>query len=319
MLISLVILPLVGSLAVVSISKPQYVKQLGIAIALATFWDSLYVYAQFDQGVAGYQAHDSLGFAVDGISLPFILLTGFLTPVVLLASWTNVTKHIPWFVASQLLIESLLMLVWVVTDLISFYVAFEAVLIPLFVTVGVWGAASRIRSAFLLFMFTLSGSLLMLISLILVYLNVGSGSFDLVMTLNLDTQAWVWAGIFIAFAIKTPMIPFHMWLPRAHADAPLAASIVLAGTVLKMATYGYLRLCLGMIPQITQWFIPGVQAIAVVSLVYSSLATIRQSDIKALIAYSSIGHIAVVILALFSNSLLGIVGRNNTKYCTWFY
>ena len=200
------------------------------------------------------------------------------------------------------------MLVWVVTDLVSFYVAFEAVLVPLFITVGVWGAASRVRSAFLLFMFTLSGSLLMLMALLTVALNVGSGDFSLLMTVDLASQRWVWLGLFIAFAVKTPMVPFHMWLPRAHADAPLAASMVLAGTVLKLATYGYLRLCLGLMPVMSQWFSPLVQAIGLVSLIYSSLATLRQSDMKALIAYSSIGHMAVVVLGLFSGSLIGITG-----------
>lgn len=309
MLTLLVLVPLLGSIvaATVDLSTPS-VKRVGLVTSLITFWVSLVIYASFDTGTIGYQAHpayDPLGLtlAIDGISLPFIMLTAFLTPIVLLASWSNVTRHVGWFIAGQLMTEALLMMVWVVTDLVSFYVAFEAVLIPLFITVGVWGASTRVRSAYLLFMYTLTGSLFMLMSVTVVYLHVGSGAFDLVMTLNLGTQAWIWGGVFVAFAVKTPVVPVHMWLPRAHADAPLAASMVLAGTVLKMATYGYLRLCLGMLPIITEWFRPAVIALGVVSVVYSSLSTLRQSDMKALIAYSSIGHMGVVLLGLFSGTL----------------
>lgn len=157
-------------------------------------------------------------------------------------------------------------------------------------------------------MFTLSGSLFMLLSVLTVYLHVGGGDFALIMGENLATQTWVWVGFFGAFSVKTPLVPFHMWLPRAHADAPLAASMVLAGTVLKMATYGYLRLCVGLMPVLSGWFMPLVQGLALVSVIYSSLATLRQSDMKALIAYSSIGHMAVIVLGVFSGQMLGVTG-----------
>lgn len=307
---ALVLLPLLGSLACVMMPS-KYTKEVALLFALAVFALSMTAYGLYDASDVGLllNTSDTGLFSLDGLNLWFVLLTAFLTPITLVASWQNVGKHLKAFMAAQLMIEGLLLAVFLVTDLLAFYVAFEAVLVPLFVTVGVWGgSATRVRSAFLLFLYTFAGSLFMLIALVVVYVSTGSSAYNLLGTLDLDTQTLVWLGVFIAIAAKTPLMPLHIWLPRAHADAPLAASIVLAGTVLKMATYGYLRLCLQLMPSLSLYYAPMVQALAVVSLVYASIATVRQSDMKALIAYSSIGHIAVVVVGLFSNTALGIVG-----------
>jgi NADH-ubiquinone oxidoreductase chain 4 len=192
-----------------------------------------------------------------------------------------------------------------------FYIFFESVLIPLFLIVGIWGGSdTRIRAAFLLFLYTLAGSLFMLLAIMVIYYNVGSTDFTMISLsdISLDSQKLLWLAFFLSFAVKTPLVPFHMWLPRAHAEAPLAGSILLAGLILKLATYGYLRVLINFMPDATSYFSPLVQTIAVVTLIYSSLATVRQVDFKALVAYSSIGHMAVVVLGLFSNTIIGIEG-----------
>lgn len=306
----IVVLPLIGS--VVCLVVPSYiVKRVALGISLIVYACCLVVYCGIDYSIVGIITGDDtiIDFTVDGLNMWFILLTGFLTPITLLASYESIRVHVHGFLCAQLLIEGLLIAVFIVQDLLSFYVAYESVLIPLFITVGVWGSSeARLRSAYLLFLYTLTGSLFMLMSIVVVYAHVGLGSFDVLQTLDINTQSVVWLGLVAAFATKTPLVPLHIWLPRAHADAPLAASIVLAGTVLKIATYGYLRLCLQAIPSISQYWAPLVQSLATISLVYASLATIRQSDIKALIAYSSVGHIAIVVVGIFSGTVTGIVG-----------
>ena len=306
----MVLTPFIGSVLCL-VTPITLVKRVSIGISLIMYACSLVVYAGMDFSTAGVSmSHGAvIDLAVDGLNMWFVLLTTYLTPIVLLASYDSIRSHVRGFASAQLLISGLLLCVFTVTDVLSFYVAFEAVLIPLFITVGVWSTSeSRLRSAYLLFLFTLAGSLFMLMSLVVVYTNVGVGTYDVLQTLDLDSQSVVWLGLVAAFATKTPMVPLHMWLPRAHADAPLASSMVLAGTVLKMATYGYLRLCLQAMPTMSMYWSPLVQSMACVSLVYASLATIRQTDVKALIAYSSIGHMAVVVVGLFSGTVTGLVG-----------
>lgn len=254
---------------------------------------------------------------VDGLSLYFVLLTTFTMPICILASWDNVPKRLPgvnnlkYYLIAFLMLESLLIAVFVVLDLLLFYVFFESVLVPLFLIVGIWGASeTRIRASFLLFLYTLFGSLFMLLAFLVIIYNVGTS--DLLMIsladISFDSQKILWLAIFLSFAIKTPLIPFHMWLPRAHVEAPLAGSIVLAGLILKLAVYGFLRILIPLLPEATSYFSPLVQTIAVVTLVYSSLTTLRQTDFKCLVAYSSIAHMSVVVAGLFSNTIQGIEG-----------
>lgn len=192
-----------------------------------------------------------------------------------------------------------------------FYIFFEAVLIPMFLVVGIWGGSiTRIRASFLLFLYTLGGSLFMLLAILVIYNNLGSTDFTMISLSNINpqNQKILWLAFFLSFAVKTPLRPFYMWLPRAHAEAPLAGSILLAGLFLKLATYGFLRVLINFMPDATNYFSPMVQTIAVITLVYSSLATIRQSDFKRLVAYSSISHMAIVVLRIFSNTVIGIEG-----------
>jgi NADH-ubiquinone oxidoreductase chain 4 len=248
---------------------------------------------------------------VDGLSLYFVLLTTFTLPICVLASWDNVKHNIKTFMIAFLVLESLLIGVFVVLDLLLFYVFFEAVLIPLFIIIGVWGAsADRVRASFLLFLYTLFGSLFMLLAFLVIFYHVGSTDFEVISLadISFESQKWLWLAIFISLAVKTPLLPGHIWLSRAHVQAPVGASMILAGLILKLATYGFLRVLIPFLPEATSYFSPLVQTVAVVTLVYSSLTTLRQTDFKVLVAYSSVAHMSVVVIGLFSNTLQGIEG-----------
>lgn len=323
LLVSTILTPLIGSilLLMINIKKENDVKlakNFSLFVSLFTFLLTIIIWISFDGNVSGYQLtyYTEAGFAsihlgVDSLSLYYVILTGLLTPICILASWANVTHNVRTYFALQLLTCSILLAVFLQLDLLLFYVSFEAVLIPLFFIVAGWGGSpSRIRSAILLFLYTLGGSLFILLAIIGIYGHTGTLDFTILQNIEIDpkVQRILWIGFAIALAVKTPVVPFHIWLPRAHADAPLAGSIVLAGTVLKLATYGILRVLITILPDASYYFSPLVQLIAVVSIVYSSLATMRQSDFKALIAYSSVAHMGVVVLGLFSNNVLGITG-----------
>ena len=210
-----------------------------------------------------------------------------------------------------LVLESLLIAMFLVLDLLLFYVFFESVLIPLFLIIGIWGAsADRVRASFLLFLYTLFGSLFMLLAFLVIFYHVGSSDFEVISLadISFESQRWLWLAIFMSLAIKTPLLPGHIWLSRAHVQAPIAGSMILAGLILKLATYGFLRVLIPFLPEATSYFSPLVQTIAVVTLIYSSLTTLRQTDFKVLVAYSSIAHMSVVVIGLFSNTLQGIEG-----------
>jgi len=319
MLTALLLIPIVGALIMLPINNIKQIKQIGLITAIINFTLSLLLWVRFDSGSLQYQfvqEFNTLNFChlhigIDGISLYFVLLTTFITPLCLLANWNNLEFGYKYYFIAFLLIETLLIAVFVVLDLMLFYIFFEAVLIPMFLVVGIWGGSiTRIRASFLLFLYTLGGSLFMLLAIIVIYYNVGSTDFIVISLSNInpESQKILWLAFFLSFAVKTPLFPFHMWLPRAHAEAPLAGSILLAGLFLKLATYGFLRVLINFMPDATNYFSPLVQTIAIVTLIYSSLATIRQVDFKRLVAYSSISHMAIVVLGLFSNTIIGIEG-----------
>jgi NADH-ubiquinone oxidoreductase chain 4 len=324
MLSALLLIPIIGSLVLLPISEESKtgvtrMKQIALATSMVNFILSVVLWGEFDSSSVQYQfvqEFNSLSFChlnigIDGISLYFVLLTTFITPLCILANWDNIKFGMKYFLIAFLLMETLLIAVFVVLDLMLFYIFFESVLIPMFLVVGIWGGSvTRIRASFLLFLYTLGGSLFMLLAIMVIYYNIGSTDFTVVSLseMSLSAQQILWLGFFLSFAVKTPLVPFHMWLPRAHAEAPLAGSILLAGLFLKLATYGYLRILIGFMPDATSYFSPLVQTIAIVTLVYSSLATLRQVDFKALVAYSSISHMAIVVLGLFSNTIVGIEG-----------
>lgn len=324
----LLVIPVAGALTLMPIRdmsprSSSTMKKIALGASLLNFVVSMVLWGEFDSNTSEYQftqefVADQITFChfhigVDGISLYFVLLTTFITPICLLSNWDTIasTRGLKYFLTAFLVLESLLIAVFVVLDILLFYIFFESVLIPLFLIVGIWGGSpTRVRAAFLLFLYTLFGSLFMLLAFLVIYYNVGSTDFSVISLSEIhpDSQKLLWLAIFISMAIKTPLVPFHVWLPRAHAEAPLAGSVILAGLILKLATYGYMRILIQFLPEATSYFSPLVQTIAVITLIYASLATLRQTDFKALVAYSSIGHMAVVVLGLFSNTIQGMDG-----------
>jgi NADH-ubiquinone oxidoreductase chain 4 len=296
-------------------------KQIALNTSIINFFISLFIWFNFDSNISQYQyvlEFNQLNlfhfnFGLDGISMYFVLLTTFITPIALLSNYSNIIgnekENLKFFLILILLLESLQICAFVALDLLLFYIFFESVLPVLFILILIFGhGEDRFRSAFLFFLYTLAGSLPMLLSIILIYSYVGSTDFNLIFNIEFNFQILLFVGFFIAFAVKTPLLPFIIWLPKAHADSVLAGSIILAGTILKLATYGYLRILLNMLSEASFYFSSFIQTIAIVTLILSSLSTIIQQDTKRLIAYSSIAHMSVVILGLFSNTIIGIQG-----------
>jgi len=324
MLTILLLIPLIGALILLpmpndTIENKETMKKIAISTSLINFYISLFLWYDFDSNTTQYQfvsefnqlSFCHLNFGVDAISLYFVLLTTFVTPIALLSNYTNIEKNIKLFLISFLVLETLQIAAFVSLDLLLFYIFFESVLPILFVIIIIFGhGIDRFRSAFLFFLYTLAGSLPMLLSILYIYSYIGSTDFQLISLneISLESQKFIWLGFFIAFAVKTPLYPFMIWLPKAHSDSPLAGSILLAATILKLATYGYLRVLINFLPDATNFFSPLVQTIAIISLIYASFSTIIQQDTKRLIAYSSVAHMAVVVLGLFSNTLNGIEG-----------
>jgi NADH-ubiquinone oxidoreductase chain 4 len=324
MLSLLLILPIIGSILLLtipenSIENKLRMKRVTLITMLINFIISIYIWLEFDSSTSQYQfvyefidlSYCHLNIGIDGISLYFLLLTTFISPIAILSNYNNINNNLKYFLISFLLLETLQIGVFVVLDLILFYIFFESVLPILFLIIIIYGSGeARIRSALLLFLYTLAGSLFMLLAILQIYSYVGSTDFQIISLseINLDNQKILWLGFFLAFAVKTPLWPLTGWLYRAHADSPLAGSILLAATILKFATYGYLRVLINFLPDATNYFSPLVQTIAIITLIYASLATIIQQDTKALIAYSSIAHMSIVILGLFSNTIQGIEG-----------
>ena len=324
MLKLILLIPILGSLILLPIPEDSSlnkvrIRNIGLITSIITFILSIWLWIQFDSSTSQFQfvyefkelsfCHFNIG--VDGISLYFVLLTTFLTPIALLSNYNNLNKNVKYFIISFLLLETLQIAVFVVLDLLLFYVFFESVLPILFIIVILYGSGeNKVRSALLLFLYTLLGSLFMLLAILEINNYVGSTDFQMISLneITLKSQKLLWLGFFIAFAIKTPLWPMTGWLYRAHADSPLAGSIILAGTILKLATYGYLRVLINFLPDATNYFSPLVQTIAIITIIYASLATIIQQDTKALIAYSSIAHMGVVILGIFSNTIQGLEG-----------
>ena len=319
MLTVLLILPLFGVLGVAINNSPDNQKRITLGITLANLAISLVLWGEFDSSYNGFQYVQEfntinlyhLHVGIDGISLWFVLLTTFIIPICLLASWDSITHSIKEFLISFLVLEILLISVFIVLDLLLFYIAFESVLIPMFLVIGVWGSRERkIHAAYYFFLFTLLGSLFMLLAVLVLYFSVGSTDYQTLVTADFSEtrQRLLWLGFFFSFAVKVPMLPFHLWLPYAHTEAPVAGSILLAGILLKLAGYGMLRYIIPLFPDASVYFTPLVYALSVISIIYSSFTTLRQVDIKAIIAYSSIGHVNVINLGIFSNTIQGIEG-----------
>jgi NADH-ubiquinone oxidoreductase chain 4 len=320
----LLLIPVIGSLILLPIKentiKSQIqMKKIALITSLINLFLSLFLWYQFDSTTTQFQFVSEfkqlnlfhLNFGVDGVSIYFVLLTTFVTPIALLSNYTNINKNLKLFLISFLLLETLQICAFVSLDLLLFYIFFESVLPILFIVIVIFGhGVDRFRSAFLLFLYTLAGSLPMLLCILVIYSYIGSTDFQLISLceISLESQKILWLGFFLAFAVKTPLYPFIIWLPKAHSDSPLAGSIILAATILKLATYGYIRVLINFLPDATNYFSPLVQTIAVITIIYASLSTVIQQDTKRLIAYSSVAHMGVVVLGLFSNTIQGIEG-----------
>ncbi|MFN3312451.1 MAG: NADH-quinone oxidoreductase subunit M [Hyphomonas sp.] len=289
-----------------------------LIISAATFVLSIAAFVAFDSGQSGYQLVEqypwygpiSYKMGVDGLSMSLILLTTFLTPICLLASWNSINTRVTEYVVAFLLLETFMIGVFTALDLVLFYIFFEAGLIPMFLIIGIWGGKDRIYASFKFFLYTLIGSLLLLVAAIYMIQVAGSADFEVLEQHEFapSVQTWLWLAFLASFAVKLPMWPVHTWLPDAHVQAPTAGSVVLAGVLLKMGGYGLLRFSLPMFPDASAFFQPMMFALAVIAIVYTSLVAWRQTDMKKLIAYSSVAHMGFVTLGIFAFNETGIQG-----------
>ena len=320
---SIILLPTVGAIFIFftksSSNKNQSSKNLALFVSLANFILSLYLWFMFDNSKSDFQFIESYewiaGFAnykvgIDGISILFIILTTFITPLCIISVNATIKNKLKDFLIAILLMETLMIGVFCSLDLIIFYLFFEGGLIPMFLIIGIWGGDRRVYSAFKFFLFTLLGSVLMLIAIIFIYLMTDTTDFNELykMGINVKYQNLLWLAFFSSFAVKTPMWPFHTWLPDAHVEAPTAGSVLLAAIILKMAGYGFIRFSLGLFPVASDFFTPLVYFLSLVAIVYTSLVALMQDDMKKLIAYSSVAHMGFVTLGIFTVTQQGIEG-----------
>ena len=318
-------LPLVGVAFIIALRGDDAVALRNIRWAalwttIVTFLISLLIWVNFDTANAGFQfveKHSWLGgtaayhMGIDGISMPFVILTTFLMPICILASW-HVTKRVREYMIAFLVLEALMVGVFCALDMVLFYLFFEAGLIPMFLIIGIWGGARRVYASFKFFLYTLLGSVLMLLAIIAMYWQSGSTDIPELIVRNpgfpADMQTWLWLAFFASFAVKMPMWPVHTWLPDAHVEAPTAGSVILAAILLKMGGYGFLRFSLPMFPDASLYFQTFIYTLSIVAIIYTSLVALMQEDMKKLIAYSSVAHMGFVTMGIFSMNRQGIDG-----------
>jgi len=319
-----IFLPLLGSLIILFIkdeaNSSNNIKWAALLTSLGTFILSCLIWFLFDSSIGTYQLiekhkwFDDFNFnyhvGVDGISLFMILLSTFLTPFCILASWKNIRKRIKEYMIAFLLLETFLIGMFSSIDMLLFYIFFEAVLIPMFLIIGIWGGERRIYASFKFFLYTLLGSVLMLIAIIFIYQITNTMSIiDLQGNIfSKHIQIWLWLAFFASFAVKIPMWPFHTWLPDAHVEAPTAGSVILAGVLLKMGGYGFIRFSIGIFPEASEFFLPLIFSLSVIAIIYTSLVALAQTDVKKLIAYSSVAHMGIVTIGIFVLNQQGIEG-----------
>ncbi len=320
---SLILLPLIGSFFIFFAKSNnknyQSSKYVALFISLANFLLSLYLWYIFDATSSDFQFVEErkwiLGFfnykvGVDGISILFIILTTFITPICIISVNSTINNRLKDFLIAILIMEALMIGVFCSLDLIIFYLFFEGGLIPMFLIIGIWGGERRVYSAFKFFLYTLLGSVLMLIAIITIYWTTGTTDVEKLyeIGIELNYQKLLWLAFFSSFAVKTPMWPFHTWLPDAHVEAPTAGSVLLAAILLKMAGYGFIRFSLGLFPLASEYFIPLIFILSLIAIIYTSLVALMQEDMKKLIAYSSVAHMGFVTLGIFTISQQGIEG-----------
>lgn len=322
-LIYLTLVPLIGIVILLFIDSKHRntLKVVALNFSALPFIGFLFLWGGFKKSVGTFQfvtkilwipiLNLNVSLGIDGISLFFLLLTTMLIPLCLLVSWNSITQELKSYLIAFLIIEFLLIGVFCVLDLLMFYIFFESILIPMFLIIGVWGSRERkMLASYYFFLYTLLGSVVMLLSLMYIYNQVGTTDYETLLTFTFSKveQKFLWFTFFLAFAAKVPMVPVHLWLPEAHVEAPTAGSVILAGVLLKLGTYGFIRFSLPLFPQASFYFAPFVYAVALVGIVYTSLTAIRQTDFKRIIAYTSVAHMNVVMLGIFSFNNIGIEG-----------
>ncbi|MCH7680938.1 NADH-quinone oxidoreductase subunit M, partial [candidate division KSB1 bacterium] len=319
--------PVLATAILLFIKNDQEVvlKNVAFLSSLAIFLLSLPLYFSFEnkagmQFVESYSWIPAFGVnyhvAIDGISLFMVLLTTFLTPIVILASWNAVSKNLKGYLVSMLLLETGILGVFVSMDLFLFYVFWEVMLIPMYFLIGIWGGENRIYAAIKFFLYTITGSLLMLVAILVLYFYhgglTGEYTFNILkiqqIHIPLGYQTWLFLGFGLSFAIKVPLFPFHTWLPDAHVEAPTGGSVILAGVLLKMGIYGFLRFCFPLFPSAIEQFTPLIFILAVIGIIYGALVAMVQPDLKKLVAYSSVSHLGLIMLGIFALNNQGVQG-----------
>ena len=317
-------LPLVGALLILFIKDDnelarRNVRNVALLTTVFTFIVSLWVWIDFDASDPGFQMVEqsewiggsiTYHMGVDGISMLFVILTTFLMPLCILASFESVKVRVKDYMIAFLVLETLVIGVFCSLDLVLFYIFFEGGLIPMFLIIGVWGGKRRIYASYKFFLYTFLGSVLMLIAIMAMYWNAGTSSIPELLQHKFpaEMQTWLWLAFFASFAVKMPMWPVHTWLPDAHVEAPTAGSVILAGILLKLGGYGFLRFSLPMFPLASEYFAPFVFTLSVVAIIYTSLVALMQEDIKKLIAYSSVAHMGFVTMGIFAANEQGVQG-----------
>jgi NADH-quinone oxidoreductase subunit M len=312
--------PLLGALAILAMPRAQSARWIALGTTIIVFALSLVMWAGFDNANPGFQMVEkanwlgggiSYHMGVDGISMLFVVLTAGLMPFCIAASWESVETRVAEYMIAFLVLETMMIGVFCALDLVLFYVLFEAGLIPMFLIIGIWGGKRRVYASFKFFLYTFIGSVLMLLAIMSMYWY--TGTTDIAVLLNgvhfpVVMQTWLWLAFFASFAVKMPMWPVHTWLPDAHVEAPTAGSVILAGILLKMGGYGFLRFSLPMFPSATEMFAPLVFTMSIVAIIYTSLVALAQEDMKKLIAYSSVAHMGFVTLGIFTLTHQGVEG-----------
>ncbi len=314
------VLPLVGAVFIAFLSREAVgnIRYVALWTTLVTFAVSLLIWVNFDPTTASFQFVEERAWlgpikykvGVDGISMLFVILTTFLMPLCILASWEAIDRRVKEYMIAFLVLEALMIGVFCALDLVLFYLFFEGGLIPMFLIIGVWGGKRRVYASFKFFLYTFLGSVLMLLAMMAMYWQAGTTDIPTLMTTKFpsDMQTWLWLAFFASFAVKMPMWPVHTWLPDAHVEAPTAGSVILAGILLKMGGYGFLRFSLPMFPEASAMFAPLVFALSVVAIVATSLIALVQEDMKKLIAYSSVAHMGFVTMGIFTFNQQGLDG-----------
>ena len=319
-----IFLPLLGAIVILLIKDDENsinnIKKVALLTSVGVFLLSLFIWLQFDNSNPGYQFQEKFRWfndfnfyyhiGIDGISLFMVILSTFLTPLCILASWESIKKRVKEYMIAFLFLETVMIGMFSSVDILLFYIFFEVVLIPMYLIIGIWGGDRRIYASFKFFLYTLLGSVLMLIAIIAIYRLTNSMSIEDLQGnyFAKNVQMYLWLAFFASFAVKIPMWPFHTWLPDAHVEAPTAGSVILAGVLLKMGGYGFIRFSLGMLPEASEYFSPLVMTLSIVAVVYTSLVALAQTDIKKLIAYSSVAHMGLVTIGIFIVNAQGLEG-----------